>query len=137
MEYKFKFNNKEYILNEENFDGFFNDEENPIEGLDWEGVIELLNNSEEISFRREYFGSCCPECKFEKGEKKVFKFLEYFFYAYSKNNKFVISSISKDYENTSYNKLNLMGEVDNSYLVRIFICENCGIYTIEVEEFEI
>ncbi|MGL5151054.1 MAG: DUF3785 family protein [Clostridium sp.] len=137
MKYNFKFNEKEYTLEEENLDEFFNDEQNPLIGLELEDILTLLNASDEVSFRREYFGSCCPKCKFEKGETKAFRFLEYYFYAYAKNNTYVISSISKEYENTNYTKLNSIGKVDNSYIIRIFVCENCGLYTIEIEEFEI
>ena len=45
MEYKFKFDGKEYILNEENLEYFFNDEENPINDVDEKKVIEIDRKS--------------------------------------------------------------------------------------------
>lgn len=136
MEYKFNFEGKEYNLGRENLEDFFNDEVNEVEGFDIEEVVRLLNGNEEVSFSREYFGSYCSKCEHNKGESKVFSYLEYYFYIYTKDNKYVISDISKEYEDTNYNKLLKEGKVDNCYIVRIIVCENCGEYTVEIEEFD-
>ena len=38
----FKFKDKEYNLNKENLDAFFNDEENPINNIDEEFILSFL-----------------------------------------------------------------------------------------------
>lgn len=136
MEYKFNFEDNEYILRKDNLEDFFNDEEAEVQGIDIDEVLRVLNEGEEIKFSREYFGSYCNKCLHKKGESKVFSYLEYYFYIYTKDGKYVISDISKEYENTNYNKLLREGKADNCYIVRIIVCENCGEYTVEIEEFE-
>lgn len=136
MKYTFTTNNKEYNLTLENLDCFFNDEENPIEGLDEEKVLDLLSKSSEVTFANAYFEIPCENCKGEE-KKKAYEFLEYYFYAYSKDGKYVSSSIDNNYDGKSFTRLNNEGVVDNSYIVRIIVCRDCGIYTIEVEEFEL
>ena len=49
----------------------------------------------------------------------------------------VISSIDKEYEGLSYNRLERAGKVDNSYIVSINVCKNCGSYSIEIEQLEV
>jgi hypothetical protein len=138
MEYKFIYNEKEYTLNMDNLDSFANDEEVPVEGIDEEQLLELMSGSDSVEFDVEYFGAPCPCCDYEKAEKpKAFKFLEYRFYIYTKEGKYVISSISKEYENTSYNKLTKAGKVDNSYVVSVIVCIGCGKYVMEIEQCEI
>lgn len=136
--YEFIFDNRKYELNEDNFDCLVNDEENPIEGVDESKVLELLGECGEANFDIEYYGEPCANCFAGKEEKaKAFKFLEYHFYVFSKQGKYVISSISKEYKNTSYNKLLKYGKVDNSYIVSIIVCVNCGRYLIEIEQCEV
>lgn len=138
MEYKFVFDEKEYILNEENLDYFVNDEEKPVENLDLNKVLEIMNNSDEVDFSKEYFDLPCGICKEGVAEKKkFFPFLGYNFYVYTKNQEFVISSIDKEYEGLTFNKLERAGKVDNSYIVLVNVCKNCGSYSVEIEEFEI
>ena len=138
MEYKFKFDEKEYILNEENLYCFFNDEENPINDVDEEKIIKILNNSEKVDFSKAYFNLACENCKTGVEEKKkFFDFLGYNFYIFTKNGEFVISNIDSDYEGLTFDKLYNLGKVDNSYLVIINVCRHCGEYSIEIEEFEL
>lgn len=138
MEYKFKFDEKEYILNEENLYCFFNDEENPINDVDEEKIIKILNNSEKVDFSKAYFNLACENCKTGVEEKKkFFDFLGYNFYIFTKNGEFVISNIDSDYEGLTFDKLYNLGKVDNSYLVTINVCRHCGEYSIEIEEFEL
>ena len=123
MEYRFTFEGREYKLNKENLDYFINDEENPIKNID---------------FSKEYFDMPCGECKDGLREKKkFFAFLGYNFYIYTKNGEFVISSIDKEYEGLSFNRLQKAGKVDNSYIVLVNVCKHCGSYSVEIEEFEI
>ena len=138
MEYKFKFDEKEYILNEENLYCFFNDEENPINDVDEEKIIKILNNSEKVDFSKAYFNLACENCKTGVEEKKkFFDFLGYNFYIFTKNGEFVISNIDTDYEGLTFDRLYNLGKVDNSYLVTINVCRHCGEYSIEIEEFEL
>ena len=138
MEYKFKFDEKEYILNKENLYCFFNDEENPINDVDEEKIIEILNNSDKVDFSKAYFNLACENCKTGVEEKKkFFDFLGYNFYIFTKNGEFVISNIDTDYEGLTFDRLYNLGKVDNSYLVTINVCRHCGEYSIEIEEFEL
>lgn len=136
--YKFKFDEKEFELGENNCDYFVNDEEKPVTGIGREDIIVLLSQSEEIDFSLEYYDQPCHNCFYGKEEKaKAFKFLEGHFYIFTKNSEYVISTISKEYMDTSFNKLLKRGKVDNSYIVSITVCSNCGNYSIEIEECEV
>lgn len=138
MEFTFKYYEKEYILNNDNLEYFENDEVNPLDDINEEKVIEILNNSENVEFSKAYFDLPCSKCKAGVEEKKkFFDFLELNFYIYAKDGKFVISTLDKKYEGLSYNKLQKSGKVNQSYIVIIDVCKNCGNYSIEIEEFEI
>ena len=138
MEYKFKFGEKEYILNDENLYCFFNDEENPINDVDDKKIIEILNKSEKVDFSKTYFNLACENCNTGVEEKKkFFDFLGYSFYIYTKDNNYVISNIEPEYEGLTFDRLYRLGKVDNSYLVTINVCKHCGEYSIEIEEFEL
>ena len=138
MEYKFSFEGKEYILGEDNLEYFVNDENQELNGIELNKILELLANSDEVEFQNAYYESCCSNCKAGKEEKKkVFDFLEYYFYAYGKDNNFVTSSIDSDYDKKSFTRLNRERIVDKSYMVTIIVCKNCGTYAVEIEEFEL
>ena len=51
MQFKFKYNEKEYILNEQNLEYFVNDEVNPIMDVNEEKIIEILNNDNLVSLK--------------------------------------------------------------------------------------
>lgn len=136
--YKFTFEDKSYELGEGNFDGFINDEEKPVEGINEEDIINLLNGSEEVDFGVEYYEEKCPDCPEDKERKSRFsKFLEYHFYIFTLKGKHVISTISKEYENLSFKKLLKQGRVDGSYIVSVIVCVDCGSYTIELSQCEV
>ena len=138
MEYKFSFDGKEYKLGEDNLEYFANDENEELNGIDLDEILELLSNSDEVDFQNAYYESCCSKCKAGKEEKKkVFDFLEYYFYAYGKDNNFITSSIDSEYDKKSFTRLSREGVVDKSYLVTIIVCKHCGTYAIEIEEFEV
>jgi len=138
MEFTFKYYEKEYILNNDNLEYFENDEVNPLDDINEEKVIEILNNAENVEFSKAYFDLPCSKCKAGVEEKKkFFDFLELNFYIYAKDRKFVISTLDKKYEGLSYNKLQKSGKVNQSYIVIIDVCKNCGNYSIEIEELEI
>lgn len=135
--YKFIYDNKEYVLNNENLKYFLNDDENEVEGIDLEQVCNLLSGSEHVEFGEEFYTAKCEDCGFKIEElPKFFPFLEYHFYIFTKDNKFVTSSISSDYEENSYGRLARLGKVDNSFLLSIIVCENCGKFDIEIEQCE-
>ena len=102
-------------------------------------ILELLNNSlEEIDFSEEFYIEACTKCLTGIKEKaKFFPFLEYHFYIYTKDGKYVISTIDKDYEGKSFNKLSRANLVDNSYIVSIIICKHCNDYIIQIENCEV
>lgn len=137
MEYKFNFENKEQVLNEEGFLEIINDEENPIEDLSIELIFDLLNNAnKELVFERAYYEDCCSECNYKKGEEKVYPFLECQFYLNTKDNKFVTSNISEENQGLTFGKMKRLGKVDSSYIAFIDICENCKKYFVAVEKVE-
>lgn len=136
--YEFIYDSKSYVLEAEMCNYFSISEEAPVDGVDVSDVLKLLKESEEVDFAVEYYDQPCGICKEGIKEKaKYFKFLEYHFYIFSKNNKYVISNISKEYENQTYNKMLKKGLVDNSYLVSVMVCLHCGDYSIEIEQCEV
>jgi hypothetical protein len=135
--YKFNFGEKEYELSDNNFDYMLNDEEQPVSGFEREDVLMLLSQYDKVNFDVEYYDRPCEACLAGKAEKvKVFKFLEYHFYIFTKKGNYIISSISKEYENTTFTHLLNSGKIDNSYIVSVMVCESCGHYSIEIEQCE-
>lgn len=135
--YKFALKDRNYELREDNCNDFINDEENPVEGLELSKVLEILKESHKVDFGLEYYGEPCEDCLAGKEEKaKYFNFLEYHFYVFTKDSNYVMSNISKEYESTSFTQLFKRGKVDNSYIVSVIVCENCGSYSIEIEQCE-
>lgn len=133
---EFNFYGKQYSLNEEKCKAFFDDENLPLEGFEFDDVLELLSYGK-YDFDIEYFSSACESCNFGIAEKlKAFPFLEYHFYAFSNGGKYVLSSLSKEYEEMSYEKLMSMGKVEHMYLVSLVVCKECGDYSIEIELVE-
>lgn len=138
MSYKLNFEGKEYNLNQEKLVGFFNDEEKEITGIDENKILEMLNNSTEVDFERTYYKEVCENCLAGKEEnKKVFDYLEYYFYIYGKNGVYVSSNISNEYDGLSFTRLERQKIVDTNYIVTIIVCAHCGDFTIEIEEFEL
>lgn len=134
---KFNVNNEEHILEEEKFGTFFNDEENPVRNISEDDILEILEGKE-LDFDKAYYSMPCENCNSEKsGEKKAYKFFEYHFYLYTKDGEVITNSLDIKGENTSFNRLQKAGEVDNSYIVTIMVCCDCGDFGIEIEEFEI
>lgn len=133
-EYKFNYEEKEYILSQKNCSDIINDEEKPVKGTSLDKILNILNESDDIDFDIEYYQEACPECLAGVKEKqKFFGFLEYHFYIFSKNGEYVISDIDKDYQGLSFNKLSRSGKVDDSYIVSIIVCENCQDYIVQIE----
>lgn len=133
MEYKFIFNDNEYILNEENCDGIFFYDDNEIDGISIDLVLNALNQGEEVNFSTEYFADKCS-CNSQEKIGKSYQYLEYHFYVYTRNNEYVINTLSEDYKDTSFNKLFRAGKIDDSYIINVTVCPNCGSYYIGVEQ---
>lgn len=136
MEYKFVYDSKEYILNQANCEGIFFDEENEVTGLSLDIVLDALNEGQEVNFSKEYYASKCS-CNLQESLNKSYCYLEYHFYVYTKNKEYVINTICNEYENTSFNTLLSLGKVDDSYIVNVIVCPDCGTYSIEVEQCEV
>lgn len=133
LEFKFAHGDDEFVLGEENLTYIDNEE---VENFDLEEIIELLNETnEEVDFDYEYFADKCEECGGGKTlDKKHYGFLEYHFYVFTKGGKYIISNISKDFENTSYTQLAKERKIDNSYIVSVLLCEDCKTYNIAIEQ---
>lgn len=133
-EYKFTYEDTEYILNANNCSELINDEEKPVKGITVDSILNMLNEAYDVDFDIEYYQEACPECLTGVKEKqKFFGFLEYHFYILTKKGEYVISDISKEYKGLSFNKLSRQGKVDDSYIVSIIICEKCQDYIIQIE----
>lgn len=136
--YSFVYQEKEYKLDEANCRELINDEEKPVKGIGISDVFQLLNDHDGVDFEVEYYDQPCESCLTGKAEKaKHFSFLEYRFFIYTKNGDYVISNISKEYQDTSYNKLLKRKEVDDSYIVSVVVCIHCGDYSIEINQCEV
>jgi len=136
--YSFVHNGKEYVLGESNCSYIADDGEQPVSGLDRDGVIALLNQGEEVGFAPEYYDQPCESCQAGKKDKeKYFRFLEYHFFIYTKKGRYVISSISEEYKGKSFGRLLKEGTVDNSYVVSVAVCPACGDYSIEIEQCDV
>jgi hypothetical protein len=136
--YTFIFDDKEYELGINSNGELMNDEDHPVSGIDISDVLALLSQGEEVQFDIVHYDQPCPNCLAGKAEKeKYFKFLEYHFYIYTKDGQYVTSNISKDTEGTSFNTMLKKKKVDNSYIVSVIACVNCGDYSIEIEQCDI
>lgn len=133
MNYKFIYDNKDYILAQENCEGIFFDEENVVKGLSIDIVLNALNEGEEVNFSNEYYAGKCS-CNTQEQINKSYRYLEYHFYIYTKNNEYVINTLCNEYKNTSFNKLFSLGKIDDSYIVNVTVCPNCGNYSIDIEQ---
>ena len=135
---KFVYDEKEYVLEKDKNVCFLNDEEKPVEGISLDDILNMIDNLEEIDFDTQYYKEACVECLDGVKEKqKFFAFLEYHFYIYTKDQKFIISDIQKEYEGQSFNKLLRANKVDDSYIVSLIICKNCGDTLIQIENLGI
>jgi len=135
MNYKFDYENKEYILSKDNCEGiFFNEEE--IEGFDLNTTLKALNEGEEVLFSKEYYSGKCS-CNAQQPIGKYYYYLEYHFYIFTKDGKYIINTICKDYKNKSFNKLFSTGKIDKSHIVNVTVCPECCNYSIEIEECDV
>ena len=135
MEYTFNFDNKNFVLSDNNFEGlFFGDEE--ICGVNLDLILDALNNSNEVNFSKEYYKGKY-DCGKQEQLNKSYCYLEFHFYIYTKNDNYVINTLSKEYESTSFNKLFSTGKVDNSYIVNVTVCPCCGTFSIEIDQCEV
>lgn len=136
MEYKFLFNDKEYILNSENCEGIFFGGEDDVKNISLDTILAALNEGEEVEFSKEYYSGKCI-CDKQEEVQKSYCYLEFHFYIYTKNNEYVINTLSKEYENTNFNKLLSIGKVDDSYIVNVTVCPECGSYSVEIDQCEV
>ncbi|MFL0267058.1 DUF3785 family protein [Candidatus Clostridium radicumherbarum] len=136
--YKFQFNDKTYELKEDNLDYIANDEAQPVEGIDRDLIFALLNETDEVNFDVEYYDNPCENCFAGKKEKaKFFRFLEYHFFIFTNKGEYIISNISNEFKNTTASQLFKSNKADNSFIVSIAVCENCGHYSIEIDQCDI
>ncbi|MFL0245765.1 DUF3785 family protein [Candidatus Clostridium stratigraminis] len=136
--FKFELNDKTYELKEDNLEYFANDEEQPVKGFDRDLIFSLLNETDDVVFDIEYYDNSCENCHVDKKEKvKAYRFLEYHFFIFTKKGEYIISNISNEFKNTSATQLFKLGKIDNSFIVSIAVCEDCGNYSIEIDQCDI
>lgn len=136
--FRFIYQGKEYDLTEENCQYLLNDEEKPVKGFAIRDTLQLLKEHEDVAFSLEYYDEPCEKCSMGKKEKAgYFSFLEYHFFIFTKKEQYIISDISREYENLSYNKLLGSGKADDSYIVSIRVCVACGAYDVEISQCEV
>jgi len=136
MDYNFVYDDKEYILTKENCEGIFFDDENEVTGLSVDTILSALNKGEEVNFSNEYYAGKCS-CNTQEQTNRSYRYLEYHFYVYTKNNEYVLNTLGEEYKSTSFNKLFSLGKIDNSYIVNVTVCPNCGTYSIEVDQCDV
>ncbi len=131
--FKFKHKDEEFILSEDNL-SYIEAEE--IQDFTIEKVLEILEEGKEkVEFDYEYYADNCEACgNSEAIDKKHYRYLEYHFYIFTKEGKYIISNISNEFETTTYSQLERMKKIDESYIVSIIICESCKNFAIEVEQ---
>ena len=61
-EYKFTYEDTEYVLNENNCSELINDEEKPVKGITVDNILNMLNEADDVDFDIEYYQEACPEC---------------------------------------------------------------------------
>ena len=133
MDYRFVYDEKEYILTEENCEGIFFDDENDVTGLSVNTILSALNDGEEVNFSKEYYAGKC-DCNTQEEINKSYRYLEYHFYIYTKDKDYVINTLSEEYKSTSFNRLFSIGKIDDSYIVNVTVCPNCGTYSIDIDQ---
>jgi hypothetical protein len=133
VDYKFAYDNKDYLLTNENCEGLFFEDDNEIVGLSLDLILNALNEGEDVAFSNEYYSGKCS-CNTQDEVNKSYRYLEYHFYIYTKNKEYVINTIENEYKATSFNKLFNAGKIDDSYIVIVTVCPNCGVYSISVEQ---
>ena len=117
---------KEYLLDKEHFGGFLNDEESPINDITEEDIINILEGRD-LDFEKAYYSSPCSKCDSgEKNKLKAYPFYEYHFYLYTKDRNVVWNSFKVEEEGYSFTRMEREGKADDSYIVSVIICAECG-----------
>jgi len=131
--FQFTYGDKTYRLDADKCRELLNDEDQPLGGIDGAGIIALLAGQPEIEFETVYFDQPCPVCLAGKAAKQpYFSFLETHFALLGKDGNFVISALSPEYRQTSFDRLLREKKVDNSYMASLFVCPECGDFTVEI-----
>lgn len=131
--FKFNFNNREYILGEDNLEYFEFLDEAIVNGFDSSTLLSLINNGSVIDFTKEYYDAPCENCLFKDNPKKIYSFLEYHFYIFTKDGDYILSSLSEGYEESTLEYSLKSKTINDSFLVSIAVCPNCGNYSVEIE----
>lgn len=134
----FTHGDKTYELDGDKCRELLNDEDQPLAGIDAGTIIALLPGQPEIEFETVYFDQPCPVCLAGKGSKApYFSFLEAHLALMSKDGSFVISARSPEYKQTSFDRLLREKKVDDSYMASLFVCPECGDYSIEINQCDL
>ncbi|PKM68904.1 MAG: DUF3785 domain-containing protein [Firmicutes bacterium HGW-Firmicutes-2] len=132
--YEWIYNDNQFILDSEKCSMFLNDDDNPISGISVEEILDLLHENDLVDFSMAYYDQDCEACHNNKSDSShSYRFLEFHFYLFAKAGKYVMSSLSKAYEDKTLPRLLNEGIVDGTYIASINVCTVCGDYTIELE----
>lgn len=71
-EYKFNYEDTEYVLNANNCSELINDEEKPVKGITVDSILNMLNEADDVDFDIEYYQEACPECLAGVKQKQKF-----------------------------------------------------------------
>ncbi len=137
MNYLLKSDPYEWLLSEEKCQGIFNDEILPINELTFTTVMSWMKNLDSADFELEYYEDDCEVCPTKaRGKKRLVPYLEGHFYVFTKLGNVVTTSIEPSFEMGSYDALILKGEVDQSYIMSVIVCPDCGSFQLSLEQVD-
>lgn len=137
MNYLLKSDPYEWLLNEDKCQGIFNDEIMPISALTFSAVMTWMKNLDSADFELEYYEDDCEVCPPKaRGKKRLVPYLEGHFYVFTKQGSVVTTSIEPSFEMGSYDALILKGEVDQSYIMSVIVCPDCGSFQLSLEQVD-
>lgn len=137
LEFLLNYEDKSWQLTKDQCQGLFNDELLPIESFDFDTVMGWMQHMDSESFELEYFEDDCEVCPPKaRGKKKLVPYLEGHFYVFTKAGKPVVTSIDPGYEMGSFERMQLMGEVDQSYILSVIVCPSCGTFQLSLEQVD-
>lgn len=133
----FEWNGKNYELTEDLCTGVFNDEDVPMREMEPLDFLKLLTPKFAENLDLEYYEDPCENCPpVERKKKELVPYLEGHFYLFTKKGEPVMSTLDPAYEATSYELLVNEGKVDESYVVSVVICPDCGEYQVILDQVE-
>lgn len=127
-----------FELTQEKCSAMHNDEAKPVEGIDIDMLLAFGNAMDPEAFSKEYYREDCEGHEpAPRAKKELVPYWEGHYYLYTKKQKPVMTSVSPEYADTSFDRLLKSGTVDDSYIVTFILCPVCGLYQIHVDQLDI